>query len=173
MCTDEVVAGERLKGAGVGAGYGQARARVEASDARGEQAEHGGRSVDGIGMEIRSYGQQASQKAAVAIAENESTVAMRDRGDVVEAATLEYGPKREIFRRAVKAGDAVEAGGGLGERVKGALCIAYFGKLLYGCHGSTKRSGVRRIASAATRSASRKLVIVAGSGLRDVLWRCS
>lgn len=106
---DEVVAvGGRVEAAGVGAGGGEPMARADAGGSVGEQAEHGGAEVDGVGVEIRMAGEKTGEEAAVAIAQDERLAGWGERGQVMEAAAFEKGSEGEIFPRPVDAGDVIE-----------------------------------------------------------------
>lgn len=87
---DEVVrAGGRMEGASVGVGGGEAVLRTLKSDAAGEEAQHGGAGVDGVGMQEGMGGEEAREEAAVAVAEDESAAGIGECGEKEEAAALE------------------------------------------------------------------------------------
>ncbi len=137
---DEVVAvGGGLVGAGVGAGDREAVIHSDAARPVAEEAEHGGAEVDGVGVERGIGGEEAGEEAAVSITENESRFGGGSRrgegGEVVEAAAFEEGTEGEVFHPSVGAGETVEV----------RQAVGYFG------HGISRRSGVRRMASAMMR----------------------
>jgi len=149
-CDEVVLCDERFEGAGVCANCGETVLRADAGHASFEETQHCWAQVDGFGADLRVGGEELCEETAIAVSDDECLAGISEGGQMVEAAALEHWAEGEILHRAVEVCYAVKAKRALG------VC----GALDHPCHGRTKRSGVRRAASAAMRIARRKLVDV-------------
>ncbi len=162
---DEVVpCAARLKDAGVSASGDEAVAGSDSCRAGFEEAQHGGARIDSVGEEMRVGGEELSEEAAIAVTDDERAPAISKREEVVEAAALQQGAEGEVFHRAIEAGYAVEAANGIEAR----RTFKADGVLDHPRHGRTKKTGVRRAASAAIRMARRKPAESSWPGVRSV-----
>jgi FKBP-type peptidyl-prolyl cis-trans isomerase 2 len=73
-----------------------------------EEVQHGGAGVDGEGVEVGLLGEEAGQEAAVAVAEDEGSVAWGKLREEVVPGAGEERAEGEVLGPAVEVGDAVE-----------------------------------------------------------------
>jgi hypothetical protein len=138
---DEIVGRIERTGEGVGLMGVEARGRVRGHSfaAFAEEFEHGCAGVNRIGVETRILSEELGEKAAVAVAEDEGSLALEEAGEVVEAALLEGAAEGDVFEPAIRASDGVEVG--LAARHRGRR--------------GSRRSGVMRARSARLRRVRR------------------
>jgi hypothetical protein len=75
-----------------------------------KEMEHGSAGVDRIGVEVRVLCEELGEEAAVTVAKDEGSFALKEAGQVVEAAALESAAEGEVFEPAIRARDEVEVG---------------------------------------------------------------
>lgn len=138
---DEIIRACGREAAGIDVMDTDAASGMDGSDAGLKKMQHSGALVNDVCIECVVGGQKAGEKAAISVAEDESTARGGELRDAVEAAAFEHGAEGAVLEPTVGPGDGIKVGG-RGEAVNGRR------------HQRMKkmsRRGVSRAASAAMR----------------------